>query len=132
MHFCLLEMLYLNFFQSLPSLVRAFISMSPEYFYVLCIYLFILVLFFVFIVFVPHLPSAYQGRNFPHQTRQSGTSHRRKFLLKLRTNFCPQLLLLLNQMSTRRELRDIDPGTPEAIIRSKSKFCIRETVIMWY
>ena len=47
--------------------------------------------------------------------------HIRRLLLKLWTNFCIRLLLLLNQMSARRDLRDIVPGTLESKICSKSK-----------
>ena len=43
-----------------------------------------------------------------------------RFLLQLRTNFCPRLLLFLNQLSTRRELQDTVPGTPDSTLCWKS------------
>ena len=41
--------------------------------------------------------------------------------MKLRTNFCTRLLLFLDEVSTRKELRDINPGTPQPTPCSKSK-----------
>ena len=80
---------------------------------------------FIFIVFLHYPLPLTTAVIFLSMARQYGTSHRRRFLQKLRTNFCPQQLLVINLMSTRRELLDIVPGTPEAEICSKSKSKVR-------
>ena len=92
-----------------------------ENFYVLSIYLLIYFYYFCFNYhFIPPFPLPWQQFS-SLETPVLNQSQIWRFLLKLTTNFSSHLLLLLNQMSTRRELRDIVPGTPAPKICSKSK-----------
>ena len=81
-------------------------------FYVLSIYLFIYLIIFVFIVFLPHVLLLTSAEIFFFRL-DSTEPVTEKNCSEADNQFLPQLLLLLNQMSTRRKLWDIVQGIPE-------------------